>query len=124
MRIASRWQGHIDLLTVALTLCAVAIAGAALVRVQQSGTRPNQKESSRLIGSWTQLSEGPRTLGDPRAPFRIVVFTDYQCEACAVLNQHLHDLQSMYPLVVIHRHLPLERVHASAFGAAVATLIL
>lgn len=108
---------------------AVALLGAALViylvrTVSGPGT-PEPLFGKEVPRAALRELDGlglGRSLGDPRAPLKIVEFVDYECPACAVA----HD--SIWPVAERHiregrihytaYHLPLPR-HAAAIPAAV-----
>ena len=60
-------------------------------------------------------------LGPSKAPVTIVVFDDYQCSACAVLDQILKDVLQIYPeeVKLVVKHYPNSN-HPIATKAAVA----
>lgn len=64
-------------------------------------------------------AEGP-SIGNPNAPVTVVMFSDYQCPACArahpVLKRVMAEYGDRVRLVV--RDFPLENVHENAFSAA------
>jgi protein-disulfide isomerase len=70
----------------------------------------------------TAFSVG-KALGNPKAPIRIELFSDYQCPACKVFHE-----QTVSPLIrayvntgkvyLVHREFPLTQVHPHALAAA------
>src|SRR5689334_1135596 len=58
---------------------------------------------------------------NPGAPFRIEVFVDYQCPACADYYARLKSVETKYPekVSIIYRHYPLQ-MHDKAMIAAKA----
>ena len=72
------------------------------------------------------VEEGTHTLGSDDAPVRIVEFSDFECPFCARFHEGtLPLLKERYiDTGLVHfsyRHLPLEFIHASARGAAIAS---
>jgi protein-disulfide isomerase len=67
-------------------------------------------------------AEGP-SLGPAGAPVTIVEFSDFQCPYCARAGGIAKEIQQRYPSQVhfVYRHLPLERIHPNARGAAEAS---
>ncbi len=67
-------------------------------------------------------AEGP-SIGPASAPVTIVEFSDFQCPYCARAGMLVKQIQQRYPTQVhfVYRHLPLERIHANARGAAEAS---
>ena len=70
----------------------------------------------------TVAAEGP-SLGPVGAPVTIVEFSDFQCPYCARAGAIAKQIQQRYPNQVhfVYRHLPLERIHPNARGAAEAS---
>ncbi len=66
--------------------------------------------------------EGEPALGNAAAPVTVVMFSDYQCPACAgthpILKRVIKEYGDRVRLVV--RDFPLESIHTEAFAAAVA----
>lgn len=70
----------------------------------------------------TVAAEGP-SIGPASAPVTIVEFSDFQCPYCARAGAIAKQIQQRYPTQVyfVYRHLPLERIHPFARGAAEAS---
>jgi protein-disulfide isomerase len=70
----------------------------------------------------TVAAEGP-SFGPEGAPVTIVEFSDFQCPYCARAGAIARQLRERYPtqLRFVYRHLPLERIHPNARGAAEAS---
>ena len=66
-------------------------------------------------------TDGLPFLGPPKAPVTIVVFDDYQCSACAVLEQILKDVLQIYPeeVKLVVKHFPNAN-HSISTEAAIA----
>ena len=67
-------------------------------------------------------AEGP-SIGPEGAPVTIVEFSDFQCPFCGRAGAIANQLHERYPTQVrfVYRHLPLERIHPFARGAAEAS---
>jgi protein-disulfide isomerase len=67
-------------------------------------------------------AEGP-SVGPAGAPVTIVEFSDFQCPYCARAGSIAKQIHERYPTQVrfVYRHLPLERIHPNARGAAEAS---
>lgn len=52
---------------------------------------------------------GRRTLGNPNAPLRVVVFSDFQCPDCARMDPDVEALIDRGDVAVVPRHFPLCR---------------
>jgi len=70
----------------------------------------------------TVAAEGP-SVGPVGAPVTIVEFSDFQCPYCARAGAIVKQIHERYPTQVhfVYRHLPLERIHRNARGAAEAS---
>jgi len=70
----------------------------------------------------TVAAEGP-SLGPAGAPVTIVEFSDFQCPYCARAGAVVKQIRERYPtqVKIVYRHLPLERIHVNARGAAEAS---
>jgi protein-disulfide isomerase len=70
----------------------------------------------------TVAAEGP-SVGPAGAPVTIVEFSDFQCPYCARAGAVVKQIHERYPTQVqfFYRHLPLERIHPNARGAAEAS---
>jgi protein-disulfide isomerase len=67
-------------------------------------------------------AEGP-SLGPAGAPVTIVEFSDFQCPYCARAGPVVKEIRARYPeqVRIVYRHLPLDRIHPLARGAAEAS---
>jgi len=63
-------------------------------------------------------------VGDPKAPITLMMFGDYESEACAKANEVVNEIVSAFPheLKFIFRHFPLVRVYQKSHKAAEASL--
>ncbi len=108
----------------AVTAAVVAAAvGWSARSVWQSRTKDGRTsiEPWRRVADWSAYaSEGVRD-GASSASVTIVVFSDYLCGACALLDGRLDSLIAKYgkDLVVVRRNLPLK---PGAVGAAMAAI--
>ena len=113
-----------DLLTVVVTLSAVAIA-VVVVRREFFGGSTLQSAglpSDRELSDWELVATGGHRIGPSSAPVTIVEFGDYQCPACRRFHSSLKGAMAAFPdqVGVIYRHLPLEDIHPVAYQAAKA----
>lgn len=111
----SRLTKALDLVLVA---CAVLMTWAVVRSLMPS---PEVIDGATAFEGWKQDLMFDRRIGLADAPYRLVVWFDYQCPACRrfegeldLARQELGD-----SLAVIYRHFPLTG-HALAFEAAVA----
>ena len=107
-------------LTSLLVASALAVATVAVRREFFPRTAPT---AAREIAGWEKLA-GARApvMGGAGAPARVVLFSDFQCPYCRDLEGKLSAaLSRMHGRVAIVRYdLPLTRVHAHAYQAAIA----
>jgi protein-disulfide isomerase len=70
-----------------------------------------------------ELSDQDVILGNPQAPLRIVVYSDYECEYCGGFHDELTRLSAEYGdrIAIVFRDLPLS-FHTNAPEAAMAAL--
>ena len=67
-----------------------------------------------------QTKDAP-VLGDPKAPVKLVEFSDFECPVCRNLHDVLRGLLPNYPQVqVIFKDFPIEQLHPWARTAALA----
>jgi protein-disulfide isomerase len=67
-----------------------------------------------------QTKDSP-VLGDPKAPVKLVEFSDFECPVCRNLHDTLRGLLPNYPQVqVIFKDFPIEQLHPWARTAALA----
>lgn len=69
---------------------------------------------------WIPSAPAYRQRGLPDAKAVVVVFSDFQCPACATAVETLKRLESLYGdgLRVLYKHRPWEKFHPSALSAA------
>ncbi len=101
----------------AVILTATAVKTAFVPASRPTGT------SSVTVRNWAKFAVGGHRLGPPHAPVTIVEFADFQCPYCAQMVVDLAALRHRYPneLAVVFRQFPLERIHAYARDAAIAS---
>jgi NhaA family Na+:H+ antiporter len=107
-----------------LVLCAVLVTASVVHRELSSAAAPARAPDlrPRRVAHWAELSTGDNWLGNPRAPVRIVEFSDLQCPFCARTHPLLEALQRRDParVAVLFRHFPLDEIHPLARTAALA----
>src|SRR5262249_55639447 len=72
------------------------------------------QDASRLIRG------NEPTRGRSDAPVTVVVFCDYQCPLCASMAPSFQRLATDYPVRVVYRNFPVQRIHPDAARAAQA----
>lgn len=107
-------------LTSLLVASALAVATVAVRREFFPRTAPT---AAREVPGWEKLAAARApVMGDGAAPARVVLFSDFQCPYCRDLEGKLSAaLRAMHGRVAVVRYdLPLRRVHAHAYQAAIA----
>jgi protein-disulfide isomerase len=91
-----------------VSLMAAVMMGGMGIAFSQSAGQP------RLVRG----NEPARGRAD--APVTVVVFCDFQCPLCASMAPSLQRLTTDYPVRVVYRNFPVQRVHPDAVRAAEA----
>jgi protein-disulfide isomerase len=108
--------------TALLVACAVAIT-AVVVRREMFPAAAGPDMRPRAVDNWEQIVSAGRWIGSPRAPVRIVEFSDFQCPFCARTHPVIEAVRRRHPerVAVLYRHFPLDAIHPHARPAAVAS---
>jgi protein-disulfide isomerase len=117
-----RANRYFDAALAALTVCAVLGTGAFVRhRLAHASPEPAPAGSRSLVSDASRYRATGHLVGSQSARARVVVFSDFQCPYCRILDRSLARLQDRYPgeLAVVFRHYPL-RNHSLAVPAAVA----
>jgi protein-disulfide isomerase len=90
------------------------LANATGVRLVDS--RSNQ---TRI---YTVSTEGSPLLGPQAAPIKIVEFSDFQCDYCAMVGLTLRQIREIYKdnVQIVWKNLPITSIHRNAMDAALA----
>ena len=107
-------------LTTLLVASALAVATVVVRREFFPRTAP---AAAREIDGWEKLAAArPPVMGDAGAPTRVVLFSDFQCPYCRDLEAKLSAALSAMDgrIAVVRYDLPLTRIHAHAYQAAIA----
>lgn len=106
-----------------LVVCALVVTAAVVRRefFPPGGGGPDMRP--RKVDDWNTLTAAGQWLGNPRAPVRIVEFSDFQCPFCAKTHPALEAVRRRHPdrVAVLYRHFPLDPIHPYARRAAVAS---
>ncbi len=86
-------------------------AAGALVFGAAMCAQPNAAQNSRSSADWARLSAA-KSLGNPNAPIKMEVFSDYECPACGrfyegTLRPMISDYVLSGKVYLIHRDFPL-----------------
>lgn len=111
-----RWLSHLT--TALLVVCAVVITGLVVRREMGARTAAPASAADR-VDDWRRYAEQGRRMGAGDAPVTVVVFSDFQCPACARFAEALAEVERRHPgrLSAVYRHFPLPN-HAYAVPAA------
>lgn len=87
-------------------LIAVLVSAVKITRAVQGGNAP--------------VEDPVKTKGPADAPVTLVVYSDFQCPACATARKPIEELKAKFSdvLKVQFRHFPIERIHEWALSAA------
>ncbi len=103
------WQGFVRLTAAATSVLAVVLAGLVVLPVLSS---------DRAVGAAPdEVAARPRT---GEGPMELVVFSDFQCPACARVAPMLRLLAAEGSVTLVYRYFPLTGIHANALAAAQA----
>jgi protein-disulfide isomerase len=93
--------------TAILVTCALLVTGLAVRH--EFFTDSGARQSSSTVADWKTYADAGREMGTPIAPVTVVVFSDFQCPACAHLAQELREFRRKHPgtISVKFRHFPI-----------------
>lgn len=102
-----------------LVLCAISTTVAMFMRTESAPANPDN--ARRSFDGWKKDLAFDRRIGSEASPFKLVVWTDYQCPACKQLEGELERTKAQLKdsMSIVYRHYPLP-MHPLAFKAAVA----
>lgn len=106
--------------TATLVLCAVVVTGLVVRRELSPSTTNGPAGEARK--DWLNFASEGQRIGPEGAKVALVVFSDFQCPACRMLEQRIATVRKNVetPFTVVFRHLPLE-IHPVAQAAAEAS---
>lgn len=110
-----------NLLTGVLTICAILVT-AAVVKKEFFPTSRKPPTARHLDDAAPAFLAG-NSMGSPDAPVTFLVFSDFQCPFCVLLQQNIKSVLKRHPTAVrvVYRHMPIENLHPFAFDAAIAS---
>lgn len=108
----------------AIVIAGLIIAGAIYYR-GPAGAGPGGQgaavggatdEATAELKNLRPISDQDHLLGDPKAPIKIVEYSDLECPFCKNFHQTMHQLVAAYPDKVawVYRHFPLDQLHSKA----------
>jgi len=99
-----------------LVLCAVTVTAVTVLG------RPRAAVESTVqhITDWQRLQVSRKRIGPVSAPFVLVVWTDYECPACAREELEFEQLRVRLgdSLAIVYHHFPVAEIHGSAMHLA------
>lgn len=109
----------VDAAALIAAFVAVVLSGVALKRLGDDGPRVQAIGEPVPYPRWNKYQPGGRIIGDPAAPVRLVVFGDYECQACRVKHRWIESVLQEHgsQLALEYRHNPLP-YHRAAYPAA------
>lgn len=110
-----------NLLLSILVVCAV-VSTCLVIRREFFSNVSAPVARVTTLDRWSEYADSGHRFGPADAPVRVVIFSDFQCPACAVAASHLRALRVRYPneIALYYRHFPLPS-HAHAIAAARAS---
>lgn len=92
-----------------LAVCAATLTGLTIRREVFPPAR-TLTEPVDTVENWPSFASAGHRIGPDRPEVTVVVFSDYQCPFCSILERQLSSLRRKYPdeLSIIWRHFPLE----------------
>jgi protein-disulfide isomerase len=102
-----------------LVVCALLVTGL-VVRREFFGASP--AAAGETVADWSSYAAQGQRAGPADAPVTVVVFSDFQCPACASLAERMKEVRARHPgqVAMVFRHFPLPN-HAAAVPAARAS---
>jgi protein-disulfide isomerase len=112
--------------TVLVALVAVAAIGASLRNMlagHGAAAAPSAFAAERVVRNGAELARAGQVMGDPAAPVKVVVFSDFQCTYCRRAARELKRIrdESGGRVAVVFRHYPVTAIHPHAAAAAAAS---
>lgn len=104
-------------INIVLVLCALTIT-FFIIKKEFSASNNRQKK----VEHWENLIRNERTVGNPNSDIKIILFSDYNCPYCKIMNSTLYDLlKSRNDIYIMYYEYPGEH-NKSSFEAALSSL--
>lgn len=116
-----RNERFVNILLVITALTLMVVTGVLVNRRVVAGVQGGAAQSGQVADWWRYAKAGHR-VGDSAASVTIVVFSDYQCPFCLMMQEELQAASAEWgdSVAVIWRHFPLGRLHPQALDAAIS----
>lgn len=113
-----------DRLATVITAACALVATAWLIFGPQQLPRERAEDTAIGLSSaeWAEVVAGGNRMGPANRDADLVIFVDYQCPWCRVLEERMDLLRKtrFADLAVIYRHFPIEQLHPHARDASLA----
>lgn len=109
--------------TAVVALCAIIVTGLLVHREVVDRRPPPSADTRYPQPDWLIYSHDGHRVGSPSAAAILVVFSDYQCPYCRVMEERIAAALASHAgsFAVVYRHWPLDRLHPHAMRAAIAS---
>lgn len=99
-----------------LVLCAVCVTAVTVM----GRPRSTAKAAELRVTDWRPLQVSNMRIGTADAPFALVVWTDYECPACAREELEFEQVKARLgdSLTIAYHHFPVAEIHGSAMYLA------
>lgn len=111
-------------LPASILIAAVLVSGALVYNVgKKSGGPPGSEASSEPTTGMRPVSADDHIRGDPKAPVKVIEFSDLECFFCKRFHLTMKQVVATYGNQVawVYRHFPLDDIHRKARKEAEAT---
>ena len=93
---------------------------AVLVRDRLGAAEARRTGQDRVIPRYAAYATRGYNVGSAVAPHTVVVFSDFDCNACRAFSKLLDTLRTSSSVRIVERHFPLTQLHQFAMGGALA----
>jgi protein-disulfide isomerase len=106
----------------AIIIAGLVIAGAILLKGQQTKTTIDEKNISFTTIKTKEISQNDHIVGNPNAELIIVEYSDSECPFCKVFHNTMTQImtQNSEKITWIYKHFPIAELHSKAFHESVA----
>lgn len=110
-------------LSASILISGVLIAGAVIYSTGRGGVNVPSGDVKPSEIHVNPITSNDHILGDPKAPIKLIEFSDLQCPYCSRFHPTLQQIVKEYSGKVawIYRHFPLESIHPYAREAAIGS---
>lgn len=106
-------------INIILVSCALVITYFVIKKEFFSSNNTNEKKK---VENWNSLIRSKRSFGNPNSDIKIILFSDYNCPYCNIMNSTLNELiQQRKDIYIAYYEYPREG-NESSFEASLASL--